>query len=111
MDLGETGIREQRAFFVGAISRRHIAAAGVGRKIKNVSVSASREHNRVACELLDLPGAQAAGDDSLCLTLDNHEIEHFGLRKHLDRAGRDLAAKGRITSEQQLLPSLAAGVK
>ena len=111
MDLGETGIGEKRAFFVSAIGRGHVAAARVGRKIKNVSVTAGRENNRIASEHFDLSGAQIASDDSFGVTIDNHEIEHFGLRKHLHRAGGDLAAKRLITTEQQLLAGLTARVK
>ena len=54
MNLRETGIREERAFFKRAIRGGHIAAAGVGGKIKNISITAGSEHNRVGRILLDL---------------------------------------------------------
>ncbi len=111
MDLGETGIGEERALFVSAIGGSHIATARVGRKIKNISVTAGGEHNGVARDVVDLAGPQIARDDSLGVTVDNDEIEHFGLRKHLHGAGGDLAAKRLITAEQELLAGLSARVK
>ena len=54
MNLREGGIRKERAFFVSAIRGRHIAAACVGRKIKNVPVPAGREHDCVADVLVHL---------------------------------------------------------
>ena len=45
------------------------------------------------------------------MAIDNHQIEHLGLRKHLHRAGGDLAAKRLVAAEQKLLAGLAARVK
>ena len=57
MDLRETGIGKERAFFVGAISRGDVATARVRRKIKNISVTSGRKDNRVARHVVDLTGA------------------------------------------------------
>ena len=107
----KAGIGKERAPFVSAISGGHIAAAGVGRKIKNISISAGREHDSIARMLIDLSRAQAAGDDALGMSIDNHQVEHLRVRKHLDRAGGDLPAERLITTEQKLLTGLAARVK
>ena len=111
MDLGEAGIGEERAFFVSAIGGGDVAAARIGREIKNISVTAGREHDRVGRVLLDLSRNQIARDDSLGVTIDNDQIEHLGLRKHLHRAGRHLTAKGLVASEKQLLAGLSARIK
>jgi hypothetical protein len=60
---------------------------------------------------LDFSGTEIARDDSLGVSLDNHEVEHFRLGKHLHRARSDLMAKRLITAEQKLLTGLSACVK
>jgi hypothetical protein len=60
---------------------------------------------------LDFSGTQAPGHDSLGVSVDNHQVEHFRLGKHLHRAGRDLAAKRLITAQQKLLTGLSTGVE
>ena len=45
------------------------------------------------------------------MTVDKHEIEHLGLRKHLHRAGSDLAAERLVAAEEKLLAGLAARIK
>ena len=92
MNLGETGITEERAAFVGAISGGDIATAGVGRKKENVAVTAGRKNNGIAGERVDLALAKIAGDDPLGMTVYQNEIKHFHLWKHFDGAKRDLAA-------------------
>ncbi len=111
MNLRETGIGEERAFFVGAIGRGDVAAARVGREIENISVAAGRENDGIARVRFDFPGDQTPRDDALGVPIDQNEIEHLGLRKHLDRARRDLAAKRLIGAEEKLLPGLPARVK
>src|SRR5437660_835805 len=111
MDLREAGIGEERALFVGAIRGGDVATARVGREVKDVAVAASREHNGVGRVLVDLSRDQVARDDSLGVTIYNHQVEHLGLRKHLHGASGDLAAERLITAAKQLLTSLAARVK
>ena len=111
MNLGEGWIGKERAPFVSAISGGHIAAAGVGRKIKNVSISAGCENHSIAGVLVDLSRAQAAGDDPLGLSIDDHQVEHLCLRKHLHSARGDLAAQRLITTKQKLLTGLSPRVE
>src|SRR2546423_4710391 len=100
MSLGETRVREERAFFVSAISGGDVAATRVRRKIKNVSVAAGREHDRIAGVRLDFSRDETAGDDSFCVAVDQNQIEHFGLWKHCHRTGRDLAGERLISAEK-----------
>ena len=111
MNLRERWIREERAFFVCAIGGRDVATPRVGREIKNVSISAGREHDSIRGVPFNSSRAQAPRHDSLGVSVDNHEVEHLRLRKHLHRAGRDLAAKRLITAEQKLLTGLSARVE
>ena len=111
MDLGEAGIGEEGALLIGAVSGGHIAAARIGRKIKNISITARSQNDRVPCVSLDFSRSETAGDDSLGLTIDEHDVEHFRLWKHLHSAGGHLAAKRLITTEQKLLTGLPTRVK
>src|ERR1700730_4154618 len=111
MNLRETGIREEGAFFVRAIRRRDVAAARVGCEIKNIPIAAGRKHDRVGRDVVDFTRAQIADHDSLGVAIDNDNVEHFGLGKHLYRAGRDLATERLITAEKKLLAGLAASLK
>src|ERR1700730_10575915 len=111
MNLRETGIREEGAFFVRAIRRRDVAAARVGCEIKNIPIAAGRKHDRVGRDVVDFTRAQIADHDSLGVAIDNDNVEHFGLGKHLYRAGRDLATERLITAEKKLLAGLAANKK
>src|SRR5437870_13411723 len=107
MNLGEAGITEERATFVSAIGGGDVATARVGRKKKNISVTAGRENYSVAGESIDFAGAQIAGDDPLGMTVNQNKVEHLGLRKHFYRAERNLAAERLISAEQKLLAGLA----
>ena len=111
MNLGEARITKKGAAFVSAIGGGDVATARVGRKKKNIAVTAGRKNNGVAGESTDFPRAKVAGDDSLGVTINQHEIEHLGLGEHFHRAERDLPAEGLIGPEQKLLAGLAAGVK
>ena len=98
MDLGEGWVCKERASFVSAIRCGHIASARIRREIKHVAVSAAREHDRVRSVPLDFSRAQVSSDDSLRLSVDDHQIEHLCLRKHPHCAGGDLSAKRLITA-------------
>src|ERR1044071_9552930 len=93
MDLSETGIGKERALFVSAVGSGHVTTARVSREIKCVAVTAGREHDGIAHVLINRTAAQIAGDDPFGVTIDDDQIEHLSLRKHLDRAGGDLPAE------------------
>jgi hypothetical protein len=59
----------------------------------------------------DFAGDQIAGDNSFGVAIDENEIEHLGLWKHLDGPGGNLPAKRLISAEQKLLASLPPRVK
>ena len=111
MDLRETGVREKRALFISEIRGGDVAAASVGREIKYVAIATRCEHDRVGRVLVDLSRDQIARDDPLGMTIDNHQVEHLGLRIYLHGAVGDLTTERLITAEQKLLTGLAARVK
>src|SRR2546423_11929330 len=102
MNLGETGVREERALFVGTISCGDVATARIRRKIKNVAIATGRENDCITRVRLDSSGHETARDDALRVPVVQNQVEHFRLRKHGDRAGRDLAGKRLIRAEEQL---------
>src|SRR5207253_8740718 len=59
----------------------------------------------------DFAGNQVAHNDALGMTIDYHQVEHFGAREHLDRAETDLPAERLVSAEEQLLSGLAARIK
>ena len=111
MNLRETRVGEERPFFVSAIGGRDVAAPRVGRKIKHVSVAAGREHDRIPRVRFDFSRNETARDDSFGVAVDQDQIEHFGLRKHFDRACGDLPGKRLVGAEEQLLAGLPARIK
>ena len=111
MNLGEAGIGKKRPLFESAICRGDIAAARIRREIKNISVTAGREHHCVAGMRFDFSGDQTASDNSFGVTVHHHKVEHFGLRVHLHHPGRNLPTKRLVGAEQELLPCLPARVK
>src|SRR5207244_6689008 len=102
MDLGETRIGKKRAFFISAIGGSHVAAARVGREIKNISVTSGGEHDRVGRDVVDLTSPQISREDSFDVSIYENNVALFGLEKHLHRAGGDLVAESLITDEPKL---------
>ena len=96
VDLGVARVGEKRAFLVGAIGGGDVAAAGVGREIENVAVTAGREDHRIGRMPDDFAGDEVARDDALGVAVDHDEVEHLGLRKHRHGAGLNLPANGLI---------------
>src|SRR5262245_27444302 len=99
MNLREGWVRKQRALLVSAIGGRNVAPASVSRQIEHVSISTGREYDGIRGVFFNFSRTQAPSDDSLGMPLDNHQVEHFCLRKHLHCAGCDLAAKRLIAAE------------
>ena len=56
MNLGEAGIAKERATFISAIGGGDVATARVGRKKKNIAVTAGRKNNGIAGEGIDFAG-------------------------------------------------------
>ena len=111
MNLGETGVGEERAFFVSAISGGDVAAACVSREIKNISVAPGGENDRVGGVSLYFSANEISRDDSFGVSIYEDDIEHLRLWKHPNRAGSDLPRESLIATEKKLLARLSPGVK
>ena len=111
VNLGETRIGEQCAAFMGAVGCRHVAALGVGRKIKYIAITARAQHHCVARVGFDFARDHIAGDNAPRFAINHHNVEHFGARVHLHFAQADLPFQRLIRADQQLLASLSTRIK
>src|SRR5262249_40682172 len=111
MNLGEGRVGEKRTSLVSAIGRCDVAAARIGRQIEHISISPAGEHDCICCMPFHFPGAQASSNDSLGLAIDDRQVEHLRVWKHLHRAGGDLATERLVAAKQELLAGLSTSVK
>ena len=111
MNLRVTRVREACAFLVSAPGCGDVATLRVGREIKNISVTARREHHGVGGVRGDFPGHEITHDNALGMTVDHDHVQHLGARKHLHCAQPDLPFQRLIRAEQKLLSGLATRVK
>ena len=89
----------------------YIAAHGVGRKIKNITISAAAQQYGMSKMSFQLACDQVARNNTTGLPIDDHHIQHLMPGIHLDIAERHLALQCLISPYQQLLPCLARRVK
>src|ERR1043166_966060 len=111
MYLRETGIGKKRALLARPPGRRHVAALGIGRKKKNISIAACCQDDSISGMRGNLAGHQIAHDNALGISIYHYQLEHFCSWKHLHRPKPDLPAERLVRSEQQLRPRLASRVK
>ncbi len=112
MNLRVAGIGEERAPLVGAPGGGDVAAFRVGREVEDIAVAAGGKDHAIRRVRGDRAGDHVAHDDAFGVAVHDHEIEHFGARKHLHRCLRRSAVAERgVGAEQKLLAGLAAGVK
>ena len=90
MNLREARIGKRRAVFVCAPDGGAVGAAGVSRKMINVTVATGSEHHGVGRVRFDLARDQVARDDAACLAVDHYQAQHFGAREHLHFSRRHL---------------------
>ena len=69
MDLGEARISKSRAALVGAISCRDVGSLGIGRQVKNISISTGRENHGIRGVGLHGPRHEIAHDDTARLAI------------------------------------------
>ncbi len=68
-----------------------------------VAVATGTKQYRVCAVRFDVTGHQVAGNDTACLTVYEHQVEHFGAGEHLLLSVGNLAVQRRVCAEQQLL--------
>ena len=78
---------------------------------KDVSVATSSENDRVGGVGGDGSGVQIADDNAFGVTIDLHEIEHFGARVHFHSTFMDLFLKSLVATDEELLAGLAARIE
>ena len=100
MDLRVAGIGKGRTTLEGAPCRGDIAASGIGGEVEGRAVAAGAEEDGVGGVALDLAGQEVAGDDALCVAVDQHNIEHFRVLVHGDASKADLVAESGVGTEK-----------
>ena len=65
----------------------------------------------MGAESLKLAGDEVAGDDTLCLAVDDDEVKHLVARIARNGSRCDLAVESRVSSEKELLSGLSTGVE
>ena len=107
MDLREAGIGEECTPLIALKGCGAVGIHGVGGKEIGISISSGSDDNSVCTEALEPSGDEVAGDDTLGLTVYQHEVEHLVARITLDGTCSNLAVQGGICAEKQLLAGLA----
>ena len=111
MDLGEAGIGQCCAAFIGSPDGGAVRSLGIGGQKEYVAISAGAQDHGVRHVRLDLSADQVARDNAASFAVDHDQIEHLGSRKHGDLAHPDLAFHGLIGAQQELLPGLPTRIK
>src|SRR2546422_5849255 len=101
MYLREAGVGEKRAFLEGPPGRRDVATLRVGRKEKNISITARCQDDRISRMSSNLTRNQVARDDAFGMPINHDHIQHLGARKHSDRSQINLTAERLVRAEQQ----------
>src|ERR1700737_2220975 len=82
MYLSETGITKKCTFLMRLPYSRHITSHGIGGEIKNISITAGAQQYCMSKIALQFTGYQITHDNSPCLAIDIHHIQHFMPRIH-----------------------------
>ena len=111
VNLGKAGIGEESTFLIalpggGAIGIHCIRGEEIG-----VSITAGSNHHGMGAKALQLTRYEVTGDDTLCLTVYQHQIQHLVTRIALHGTGGNLTIQGGIGTQQQLLSGLSAGIE
>ena len=77
----------------------------------SISVASGGDHDSVGSESFKLSGNEIAGDDTLCLTVDDHEVEHLVAGIGLDGAVGYLLVESGVGAQKELLSGLSACIE
>ena len=99
MNLRETRVRETSALLVGPPRRRGVGVAGIGREIEDIAVTAGGHDHTIGGMAGDFTRDEITHDDALGLSIDEHELEHFGVVVHFHRPGPDHFGESGISTQ------------
>src|SRR5260370_37558327 len=111
MDLRKTGIPEEGATAIGSPDGSRVRSLRVGREIENIGIPSRCEHNHVGSVAADLTRQEVSRHDSPRSAVHNHDIEQLAPDMHCYSSGCDLLLEGLISTQQELLSSLASRVE
>src|SRR5260370_35894068 len=111
MDLRKTGIPEEGATAMGSPDGSRVRSLRVGREIENIGIPSRCEHNHIGSVAADLARQEVSRHDSARSAFHNHDIEQLAPDMHCHSSGSDLLLEGLISTQQELLSSLASRVE
>ncbi len=111
VNLSEARICEICSLLVALPCGRAVAVHGVGGKEVGVAIATCGDHNGMGTESLKLAGHEVAGDDTLCLSVDDDEVKHLVARITGHGSSGDLAVESRIGTQKELLTGLSTGIE
>src|SRR3981189_1248997 len=88
MNLREAWIAKERAPTMGTPDRSGVGALGVGRKIKDVSVTTGGQNHDIGSVRADRAGYQVASNDAARPAVDQNKVQHLAAGVHLHTARR-----------------------
>ncbi len=65
----------------------------------------------MGAESLKLAGHEVAGDDTLCLSVDDDEVKHLMARIAGHSTGSNLAVESGVGTQKKLLTGLSPGIE
>ena len=111
VNLSEAGIGEIRAFLIALNRGGAVAVHSVRRKEICIAISSGCDDDRVCSETFEFTCNEIAGNNSLGLSVDDYEIEHFVTGIALYRSCCNLLVESCIGTEKKLLSGLSAGIE
>ena len=111
VNLCEGGVCEVSTLAVALHGSRTVATHSIGREEEGVAITAGTDNYGVGREALDLTSHEVACDDTTCTAIDDNEVEHLVAGVELYVAQLYLTAQCRVSTEEELLTGLAAGIE
>ena len=111
MNLSVTRVSHVGAFSGGLPGSSNAATHGVSGKVENVDVTTGGQDDCVTPMRLDITIDHVTAGNTLGNTINHDQVKHLTAFVKFNRAGFYLARECRVSTEQQLLTGLAAGIE
>ena len=116
VNLSETWVSEVSTLTVALHSSRTVTAHSVSRQEVSVTITTSTDYYSVSSETFDLTSNQVTSQDTTStfytfVVLNQYYIQHFVASVQLHVTTLNFAAQCRVSTQQQLLTGLTAGIE